>query len=64
MGCGPGVRLETETQMTYCFPLPPGRRAEGMMLLDNRSEILKCFEAFKAIVGLCMIRGPFVGYWF
>jgi hypothetical protein len=47
-----GIRPPKETRVTYCFPLVPARRrTEGMKPLDNRREILKCFEAFKAIVG-------------
>ena len=39
-----------ETVVTYCYPPVPHRRSEGMMPLDNRREILRCYEAFKAIV--------------
>ncbi|KAH9980787.1 hypothetical protein BJV74DRAFT_778859, partial [Russula compacta] len=44
-----------ETLVTYCYPLVPRpacRRNEGMKPLDNRGEILKCYEAFKATVGI------------
>lgn len=50
-----GTYPSEETRVTYCYPsLPhPGhRRYEGMKPLDNRREILKCFEAFKVIVGI------------
>jgi hypothetical protein len=43
-----------ETCVTYCnpsIPRPSHRYSEGMKPLDNRHEILKCYEAFKAIVG-------------
>jgi hypothetical protein len=42
------------TRVTYCYPLiprPPCRLDEGMKPLDNRYEILRCYEAFKAVVG-------------
>jgi len=51
------IRSETysphETRVTYCYPSVPYRRRlmEGMKPLDNRLEFLKCFEAFKVIVG-------------
>ena len=44
-----------ETQVTYCYPpvpRPAHRLSEGMKLLDNRHEMLKCYEAFKVIVGI------------
>ena len=43
-----------ETQVTYCYPVPhpARRRSEGMKPLDNRHEMLKCYEAFKVIVGM------------
>ncbi|KAI9458774.1 hypothetical protein F5148DRAFT_1287320 [Russula earlei] len=43
------------TCVTYCYPpvpRPARRLSEGMKPLDNRREILKCYEAFKAIVGI------------
>jgi len=33
-------------------PRPNRRWSEGMKPLDSRSEILKCYEAFKAVVGI------------
>jgi len=48
-----GVRPPKETRVTYCFPpVPVHCHTKGMMPLDSRAEILKCFEAFKAIVGI------------
>ena len=44
-----------ETRVTYCYPpgsRPARRRSEGMNPLDNRHEMLKCYEAFKVIVGI------------
>jgi len=44
-----------ETRVTYCYPTvprPSRRRSEGMKPLDNRREILKCYEAFKASMGI------------
>jgi hypothetical protein len=41
--------------VSYCYPpvpRPARRRSEGMKPLDNRREILKCYEAFKVIVGV------------
>ena len=51
---GHGTYPPEETRVTFCYPpVPrPGHRYnEGMKPLDNRQEILKCFEAFKVIVG-------------
>jgi len=50
-----GTYPPEETRVTYCYPpipRPGRRRSEGMKPLDNRREILKCYEAFKAIVGI------------
>ena len=50
-----GTYPPEETRVTYCYPpvpRPAHRRAEGMKPLDNRREILKCYEAFKVIVGI------------
>ncbi|KAI0306081.1 hypothetical protein B0F90DRAFT_1695882 [Multifurca ochricompacta] len=50
-----GTYPPAETQVTYCYPSvprPARRRSEGMKPLDNRREMLKCYEAFKAIVGI------------
>ncbi|KAF8336529.1 uncharacterized protein EI90DRAFT_3119778 [Cantharellus anzutake] len=50
-----GTYPPAETQVTYCYPpvpRPARRRSEGMKPLDNRREMLKCYEAFKAIVGI------------
>ncbi|KAF9793419.1 hypothetical protein BJ322DRAFT_1034560 [Thelephora terrestris] len=44
-----------ETRVIYCYPPvphPPCSWSEGMMPLENRREILECFEAFKALVGI------------
>jgi len=41
-----------ETQVTYCYnAVHFKRRHEGMKPLDNRRDILKCYEAFKKFVG-------------
>ncbi|KAK0443571.1 hypothetical protein EV421DRAFT_1890776 [Armillaria borealis] len=43
------------TQVTCCavpVPRPARRYSEGMKPLDNRKEIFRCYEAFKAIVGI------------
>ncbi len=48
-----GTYPPEETRVTYCYPplpRPDLRRSEGMKPLDNRREILKCFEAFRAIM--------------
>lgn len=50
-----GTYPAQETCVTYCYPpVPPPDRghSEGMKPLDNRREILKCYAAFKAIVGI------------
>ncbi|SJL09500.1 uncharacterized protein ARMOST_12878 [Armillaria ostoyae] len=39
------------TQVTCCA-VPVPRPGEGMKPLDNRKEIFRCYEAFKAIVGI------------
>ena len=44
-----------ETFVTYCrapIPRPDHRLSEGMKPLDSRLEILRCYEAFKDVVGL------------
>lgn len=44
-----------ETLVTYCrapVPRPDHRLGEGMKPLDSRLEILRCYEAFKDVVGL------------
>ena len=51
----PGTYPSEETRVTYCYPLvprPARLRSEGMKPLDNRREILKCYEALKAIVAI------------
>ena len=50
-----GTYPPAETRVTYCYPpvpRPARRHSEGMKPLDNRREMLKCYEAFKAIVGI------------
>jgi len=50
-----GTYPPEETRVTYCYPpvaRPARRRSEGMKPLDNRREILRCYEAFKMIVGI------------
>ena len=48
-----GTYPEEETCVTYCYPpISMHRRSEGMKSLDNRREIFRCYEAFKAIVGI------------
>lgn len=50
-----GTYPPTPTIVTFCFPpvpRPARRRSDGMKPLDNRREILKCYEAFKVIVGI------------
>ncbi|KAF8876440.1 hypothetical protein CPB84DRAFT_1689133 [Gymnopilus junonius] len=50
-----GTYPPDKTRVTYCYPPvphPARRRNEGMKPLDNRREILRCFEAFKATVSL------------
>ena len=50
-----GTYPEEETVVTYCY-LPvsntTSQRSEGMKPLDNRRDVLRCYEAFKAIVGI------------
>ncbi|KAF9040149.1 hypothetical protein BJ165DRAFT_1393027 [Panaeolus papilionaceus] len=44
-----------ETEVSYCYPPTPRpelRRSEGMKPLDNRLQVLKCYEAFKPIIGI------------
>lgn len=41
-----------ETVVTFCNPPVPRQRSEGMEPLDNRREIFRSYEAFKAIVGI------------
>ncbi|KAK0457786.1 uncharacterized protein EV420DRAFT_478174 [Desarmillaria tabescens] len=51
----PGAYPPEVTQVTCCLvPLPrPARRySEGMKPLDNRKEIYRFYEAFKAIIGI------------
>jgi hypothetical protein len=48
-----GTYPPEETRVTYCYPIvprPSSWYSEGMKPLDNRHDILKCYEAFKAIV--------------
>jgi hypothetical protein len=45
-----GTCPQEETQVTFYPALPD--HSGGMKPLDNRLEILRCFEAFKAIVGI------------
>jgi hypothetical protein len=43
------------THVSVCYPpvpRPNRRRSEGMKPLDNRREILQCYEAFKNVVGI------------
>ncbi|KAF9054864.1 hypothetical protein BJ165DRAFT_1441015 [Panaeolus papilionaceus] len=50
-----GTYPSTATIVTYCFPpvlRPARRRSDGMKPLDNRRSILRCYEAFKTIVGI------------
>jgi len=50
-----GTYPPEETCVTFCYPpilRPDQWRVEGMQPLDNRYEILKCYEAFKLIVGV------------
>lgn len=50
-----GTYPPEETHVTYCYPPVPRPHLlhiEGMKPLDNRHEILKCFEAFKVVVGI------------
>jgi len=50
-----GTYPPEETRVLYCYPpvpRPARRRSEGMKPLDNRVEILRCYEAFKSIVGI------------
>ncbi|KAF9552488.1 hypothetical protein CPC08DRAFT_714597 [Agrocybe pediades] len=50
-----GTYPPTPTIVTFCHPPLPGparHRSEGMKPLDNRRQILKCYEAFKTIVGI------------
>ena len=44
-----------ETHVTFCYPPVPHPDcldSEGMKPLDNRYEILRCYEAFREIVGI------------
>ena len=48
LGEFPGTPLPTNVEMHVPeIPRPPSRFSEGMRLLENRSVILACFEAFK-----------------
>ena len=50
-----GTYPPEETHVTYCHPpvpRPAHRRSEGMKPLESRREILRCYEAFKEIVGI------------
>ncbi|KAI5992036.1 hypothetical protein F5J12DRAFT_727114 [Pisolithus orientalis] len=50
-----GTYPPEETRVTYGYPpvpRPARRRSEGMKPLDNRREILKCYEAFRVIAGI------------
>jgi hypothetical protein len=50
-----GTYPPTPTIVTYSLPPmphPAHRRSDGMKPLENRCRILKCFEAFKTIVGI------------
>jgi len=40
------------TRHRPAVPRPHRRAAEGMRPLDARREILRCYEAFKAVVGI------------
>ncbi|KAF9024646.1 hypothetical protein BDZ89DRAFT_1162141 [Hymenopellis radicata] len=41
------------TTVTFCQPpVPRPQRWEGMMPLDGRRQILRCYEAFKTVVGI------------
>ena len=55
-----GTYPPEETRVTFCYPpvaRPARRRSEGMRPLDNRRDILRCYEAFKPIVGIWLERG-------
>jgi hypothetical protein len=50
-----GTYPSTPTYVTYSFPpvpRPGRRRGDGMKPLENRRQTLKCYEAFKTIVGI------------
>jgi len=50
-----GTYPPEETHVTFCNPpvsRPGSLYSEGMKPLDNRCEILRCYEAFKAVVGI------------
>ncbi len=43
------------THVTFCqppVPRPARRYSEGMKPLDNRQQILSCYEAFRMVVGI------------
>ncbi|KAK7462405.1 hypothetical protein VKT23_008004 [Stygiomarasmius scandens] len=47
-----GTYPSESTSADYCYPPLSGDYREGMKSLDNRKQILSCFEAFKPIVGI------------
>jgi hypothetical protein len=50
-----GTYPPEETRVTYCYPpvpRPDRLSSEAMKPLDNRRDSLKCYEAFKGIVGI------------
>ncbi|KAJ8522195.1 hypothetical protein ONZ45_g1219 [Pleurotus djamor] len=50
-----GTYPPEETHVIYCYPSvprPSRLRYGGMKPLDNRREILRCYEAFRAVVGI------------
>lgn len=52
---GQGTYPPEESRVTFCYPpIPhsPDQCVGAMKPLGNRYEILRCFEAFKAIAGI------------
>lgn len=47
-----GTYPPNPTTVTFCAPRLPSQRSDAMKPLDNRREILRCCEAFKAVVGI------------
>jgi hypothetical protein len=45
-----GTYPQEATDVTFCHPVLPDH-SNGMKPLNNRYEIFRCYEAFKAIVG-------------
>lgn len=46
-----GTHPEIETRVLRYIPALPRRNSQGMRLLSNRLEILRCLEAFKRFLG-------------